>query len=692
MNRKSRRKKYDALTQSATAGVQSPKGTAAGSLGRKPQENRAAHFRAPEGRQRMVCPTVLSPLQGLGTWIRPNTWGLHPRLHAVATSWLTCVANVHCVAIVALVIALTGCGSGGGTTTTSRQSFRSTSEVDNFANAMDVLDQFDEFEPSAARKRILLNLNRWIESEKPDPDWREHELVSHLPSRYKDMPDLKDLNKLEITRQDVFYLQEATWLRDITHWVAVPQRTADFGYLIEGAKRKLDEGELVKFEREGDHLAAALSVLDPSLKSDHAMKLASCLRVFDWTIRNIQLDKMLDVPTEPTVGPVGAAAQPNIVPEGPGYQRHTWQTMMYGHGDTLERSRVFIQLARQMGIDAVMLGHTETGRTTRATPWIPGVYIDGRLFLFDPTLGLPIPGAETPIATLKEVRDKPEILKALDFNEDGEQFEYPITDKELKQLVALIDATPESMSQRMHLIEQKLVGEQKIVLTIDATRLEQEMRNRIGLNTGLWTLPFDVIVYREMLDDLIRRDARVRSVYYVREGIFAGSNQLVKARQKHFHGILEGNEQKDIVGAKRLYASARVSDEVIDLVGTEEEVREIFGLDQKPGEDSAIWQARVQQFQVFHKVTKIHAGYWLAICHYELGNFPDATNWLKRADDMDEQKTWRDGINYNLGRGYEAMGNWAKAIEYYEFDKSPQRHGCLLRARILKKELAADKS
>ena len=44
---------------------------------------------------------------------------------------------------------------------------------------------------------------------------------------------------------------------------------------------------------------------------------------------------------------------------------------------------------------------------------------------------------------------------------------------------------------------------------------------------------------------------------------------------------------------------------------------------------------------------------------------------------------WTGGARYNLARTYEVLGDHANARAYYEQDKSPQRHGNLLRARRL---------
>ena len=58
----------------------------------------------------------------------------------------------------------------------------------------------------------------------------------------------------------------------------------------------------------------------------------------------------------------------------------------------LQRARIFILLARQLHIDAVMLG-IET-RSGRPRAWLPAVLLGDQLYLFDTQLGLPIPGPE----------------------------------------------------------------------------------------------------------------------------------------------------------------------------------------------------------------------------------------------------------------------------------------------------------
>ncbi len=60
-------------------------------------------------------------------------------------------------------------------------------------------------------------------------------------------------------------------------------------------------------------------------------------RLFDWTVRNIQLE-----PDRPD-------------PASPHFMKRPSETLIFGTGTALERAWVFILLARQQGLDAVML-------------------------------------------------------------------------------------------------------------------------------------------------------------------------------------------------------------------------------------------------------------------------------------------------------------------------------------------------
>ena len=82
------------------------------------------------------------------------------------------------------------------------------------------------------------------------------------------------------------------------------------------------------------------------MNKDRVEQLLVAERLFDWTVRNIQLDPLLPYVIEATAGPTATkpgdpAAAPAVPPylrgiPGPGYQREPWLTLVMGHGDSLD--------------------------------------------------------------------------------------------------------------------------------------------------------------------------------------------------------------------------------------------------------------------------------------------------------------------------------------------------------------------
>ena len=102
------------------------------------------------------------------------------------------------------------------------------------------------------------------------------------------------------------------------------------------------------------------------------------------------------------------------------------------------------------------------------------------------------------------------------------------------------------------------------------------------------------------------------------------------------------------------------------------------------------WQQRLQQLRRLQVESKAHASYWLGLTHLENKDYEVAANWFKvRTLDNDPEGQWTAGARYNLARCYEALGRTEEARQLYLIDESPQRHGCLLRARQLEAQSAS---
>lgn len=194
--------------------------------------------------------------------------------------------------------------------------------------------------------------------------------------------DGRTFARREFQEADLVYLREAYWMRRVGRRVLDQPASA-------GNRRSPKTGGNNARRNKGGELARAE-------------------RLFDWTIRNIQLERLPPMPAEEAAGPgtgpspsliagVGSAANERMpLPAaargepGPGYRHDPWQTLLLGHGDAWERARVFIALGRQQDLEIVMLA-TEDPQTNRPpSPWLPALFLDEKLYLFDALIGWPI--------------------------------------------------------------------------------------------------------------------------------------------------------------------------------------------------------------------------------------------------------------------------------------------------------------
>jgi tetratricopeptide (TPR) repeat protein len=452
----------------------------------------------------------------------------------------------------------------------------------------------------SALLQLVDRANQWFRNVGEDRrEWKPSPLVDSLPAELREAESIAPrinpaaLREGQFDLAEVRSLQEALWHRDIAAWAKVD------------AYEKLE-------------VAAAL---------------------FDWTVRNIQLDES---------GQSGIVHQP-------------WQALMYGHGTAQHRAWVYAELCRQQQIDIVILAFGEAWQGNEK--WLTAVVSDGELYLFDPALGLPIPGADSEkIATLADVFADPELLRKLDL--DVEQ-PYGITADDLKNVRALVVATPLQLSRRAALLQGVLQGEDFVVLAAQVDRIGTSLNSHPGISeVELWPFPYQSRLAEETIKRPQREAAAQRFI------VFSQRPRLWKARVLHFQGTkpIPASQQNDPLAQPRrghreavtLYQSSeiRLPDEVLERL--------------LPHERAIMTTA------------KSDASYWLGLLSYDLGKYEVADDWFRtRTLEAFPDGFWTTGAKYNLARTREKLDKNDEAIEILEADQSPQRHGNLLRARQL---------
>ena len=285
------------------------------------------------------------------------------------------------------------------------------------------------WEPSPddiALEQLEQTLTQWTRSVANEEEFQPDPMLKTLPQSLRESPVMsqfisaENLGQLRYRRFEVRSLQQAIWIRDVSNWAR------------------------------GDTLG----------------DLDTASALFDWTVRNIQL-------------------QPADADEPP---RELWEVLLYGRGTPRDRAWLFAELCRQQQVTVVMLAASSGDAEPRF--WIPAVLSEGRFYLFEPELGLPIPAVgRDGIATLSEARDDPAVLRQLDIDEDHR---YRWSRDDLDQMTALIVADPLELSRRVRLLESRLAGDEAVVLSVDPSAIAEQVKaaeDQIA-DVRLWSLPF----------------------------------------------------------------------------------------------------------------------------------------------------------------------------------------------------------
>ena len=392
-------------------------------------------------------------------------------------------------------------------------------------------------------RQVVDRLNQWLASQEPPADWQLDPLVAQLPPSLRKLPPLEDAAAWEFSSYDGFMLEEAVWLSNLSDWAR---------------GKTLDD-------------------------LDRARKL------FDWTVRNIQLDP-------------DAVERTRLLPR---------EVLLLGHGSAMERAWVFILLARQQGLDAAVLALDKgTGRPKAGVqegkdapaapvpladlqPWCVAVLVDGKLYLFDPRRGLPVP-APGPIAvdrggqldihpaTLAQVAADDRLLRRLDVDP---AHPLPIKAADLKHVVLLVEGSPQYLAKRMKLLESRLAGKQRMVLTArpaaQARRLVQAAGGKA--TAQIWALPYDTLQRRWRLSpqEIVPQLLALLPFYAYT------SSPLLRGRVLHLKGRFSGE-----TGATACYQGARRSNE--DQAADFQEAMAAVGKLKKELQPNAVGVARLQ--------------------------------------------------------------------------------------------------
>jgi hypothetical protein len=371
-------------------------------------------------------------------------------------------------------------------------------------------------------------------------------------------------------------------------------------------------------------------------------------RVFDWMVRQVQL-----VPPQ-SLAPPGlsqAQARPYDV---------LLRGMATEEGEWAERSWLFMALCRQLGVDVGLILYNRPLRGFRVSgqegnpperylDWIAAALIDGKAYLFDARIGMPIPSADGKgVATFEEAATNPAILAALDIPALAP---YSTTQADLaaSKIRIKMDSTYGYLSPRMRNLQKNLFGKNRMVLYRDPAEQAAAFAKAFGPRFEaalLWDLP-----------------------RFVEQALFT-SPQFVQASQFAI----------TLFDAKLPLLPARMG----QLRGAVDEAIEKYVSFRKP--ETPEFPPQVQQ------ALDLYATYFLGLAKLDKNDAKGAEFFFNETLRIFPQpgrnqpyfNMYRWGAETNLALLNDAQGNTALAIRYYNEPKpTKQYHGDLLRARDL---------
>ncbi|QDV65325.1 tetratricopeptide repeat protein [Crateriforma conspicua] len=531
------------------------------------------------------------------------------------------------------------------------------SKQDHLGEAFSLLQRLVELNPTRAQQQIRFHLNQWLQTRGDVPASVTPEIVSTLRGVVPQEVLDEQIGGTNFVGGDVKHLRDAYLFRQIVQWVDRPGETDPLwmSWFEDGA-----------------------GGLDP----DSLDSLQTASRLFDWTVRNVALQPR--VLTQP-------APEPPPLPEGlefrgAGYRQSDYETIWRGTGDGLQRAGVFEQLCRQAGLAAAILA-VPSDDSGRLTPWAVGVMIGDEVYLFEPELGLPIPGPDqVGIATLKQARRDESVLRRLKV---PGFFDYPFDKADVQQVTAMLNLMPEAIATRMKLLQESLTGQRRMTLYVDADESSERWDAIAGVaGARWWPVPIQAEIYRAAMENQSMRDPFFafwyQSQWLIMDAQAEMPQMLSQGRWRHLHGEFSDDEDDLTEGARTLYLSQRAPEFEIADLRIDLELQKAYGLRRELGMDNQQFEAQIAQVQSLMRQGKRTATYWLSLVQYDDGRIETARNWFdKRVLDPAQPTPWEPAARYNLARTEEQLGQTEAAVKLLKTVGDPQEQGNRIRARLI---------
>ncbi len=361
-----------------------------------------------------------------------------------------------------------------------------------------------------------------------------------------------------------------------------------------------------------------------------------CVSAFNLTTRHIALR-------------VGGAAEEPLTP---------FEVLLLGRGTPADRAWVFAEILRQLSIDCVLVEPRASDEVNPSHDFLVGAILQQGTYLFDPRIGLPIPGAGDAAqdailvglpATLAEVRSNDGLLRQLD-QPDGP--DYPLTAERLQQVTVRVITQATLSAGRMASLQSAL-PEDYPALLFDG--LAASPTRNVGLldrvrqagGSGPWS-PDDVHVW-----DYSETQTAA---------FHANGGETAPALR----------ERMDILHGPRIMRKQPVGEgEAVNIIGESQQPLRYVRVQHLRGDlsDALISYGAIRSSntgelrEAVNEAAADDASYWIAICQYELGRDAGALANTKLYQKTHPTGVWLDSIPFLQALCLARQGQYQAAVQ-----------------------------
>jgi hypothetical protein len=270
-------------------------------------------------------------------------------------------------------------------------------QVDDLSRSMElVMSEQRIYDQKEFEEKVSTGLNRWSNKILGDGEltaaggdvsnWKLDPTMQELVDKNKNLDLVSRTTRAGYLSSDAFYLRNCAWENRLAKRVCEesPVNSLEL-YRLAAQLADVDANKA----RESN--VKIVQTLHPDLSDADAKQLTDALLLFDWVVRNTQLNDETPISADEVANEkLNNISTDNLAVNGVrglGYQHFRWQLLYLARADYAERARLVLALYRQRGLDAAML-------EVKGRPWAVGALIGGQVYLFDTKLGLPIPGSK----------------------------------------------------------------------------------------------------------------------------------------------------------------------------------------------------------------------------------------------------------------------------------------------------------